>query len=267
MTYSDIDRVRLPVQWLRERRGFITGATGWIGSWVCQALDSIGARYLYLAHTTEESTENFRFPEFCDYIIHLAPGRVGRVIECAEKFDCPVLFTSSGAVYMQEPNEYAIAKQDNERAFLESVDVKIARCYTFAGAGIPIGRGYALGNFISAALCGQPMHVWSNGLAIRSYMYMSDLVTWLFAILIDGAAGKAYDVGSEDEISILELAHIIRVLFDRKPEIIVDAGSNKEPLPYYIPDTREAQALGCETTIDTEEAIIRTVRSMKEQYA
>lgn len=260
MPLPDIDLIRLPTNWLQGRMGFITGATGWIGSWICQALERSGLPFLMIRHTDEQNILNFRFPDTCDYIIHLAPGRVERVIECADRFSCPVVFASSGAVYMTKPDEYAMAKQDAEREFVQSgVDVRIARIFTTAGAGIPMGRGLALAEFICSAMSGQPLHVWSNGEAIRSYLYISDLVTWLFKILAFGE-NKAYDIGSEDEISIMELARMVRAFVKPHPKIIVDAGPIKERLPYYIPDTSEAQALGCRVTVSTEEAIEKTVR-------
>lgn len=253
------------LNWFRERKGFITGATGWFGRWICAALDKASASYLTLSHTKEEHIRNFRFPEQCDYIIHLAPGLVDRVIECAQEFKCPVLFTSSGAVYMNKPDEYAMRKLDNEKALLGSgISVKIARCFTFAGAGIPLGSGYALGNFIHSALIGESLKVWGSGNVIRTYMYMSDLVDWLLRILAFGDG--IYEVGSEDEVTIWELARMVRACFQPRPEIIIDNKSTKERFPYYVPDTTRARSLGCEIRVGTEEAIRKTCKYYQENY-
>ena len=45
-----------------------------------------------------------------------------------------------------------------------------------------------------------------DGKIKRSYMYGADLVIWLLAILLRGKTGNAYNVGSDQPISIKDLA-------------------------------------------------------------
>ena len=271
MTYPDLARIQLDTAWLRERRGFITGATGWIGSWVCQALEHIGARYLPLKHTDQENIDNFRIPDCkIDYIIHLAPGRVDRVIECARIHNVDALFfPSSGAVYMQEPkNDYAIGKEENEFELIRSgIPAKIGRLFTFAGPGVPLYKGFALGCFIGQALNNQSLKIWTDGNTIRTYMYMTDLITWLFRIMIWGKVGETYNVGAEEEVTIWELAHMIRRRFDPIPEIVIHHKEHVETFPVYVPDITLAELLGCRVTIPLGEAIDKTVDYYKERYA
>ena len=41
-------------------------------------------------------------------------------------------------------------------------------------------------------------------------MYSTDLTEWLLTILVKGSKGNAYNVGSDDAISISDLAHKVR---------------------------------------------------------
>jgi len=268
---SDLIQIadRIDTHWLQQRRGFITGASGWFGSWICQVLEYIGAKSIKLWHTDKVNIETFRIPEQdIDYIIHLSPGRVTRVIECAQYHDVEaVLFTSSGAVYAEDIDEYGQMKRDNEWELINGdVRVKIARCFTFAGAGVPLHKGFALGNFIGQALDEKDLHIWNDGSAIRTYMHMIDLVVWLFKIMIDGECGRFYDVGTEEEITIWELAMMIQKQFDSGPEIIFEGKTMTERFPYYVPDITDALDLGCRIEIQQEEAIRKTVEFYKGAY-
>lgn len=259
---------QIDIRWLQERTGFITGASGWFGSWFCQTLSHIGAKHYVLRHRDGVSIDNFHIPEQkIDYIIHLSPGRVDRVIECAHQHDATVLFTSSGAVYADNLDEYGKMKRDNEWELINGeIDVKIARCFTFAGPGIPLFTGFALGNFIGQALNNEELHIWSDGSPIRTYLYMTDLVTWLFKILIQGDCGHYYDVGSDQELTIWELAHMVRRHFADK-DIIIENRDMIERFPCYVPDITDALDLGCRIEVEQEEAIKRTVEYYKGVYS
>ena len=252
--------------WFQARRGLVTGSTGWFGQHICRALYSMGAKYIAPFHTEKQDISNFRIPkEKIDYIIHLVPHHdVSRVIECAKKHDALVLFTSSGAVYQDSRGAYGRMKVKNEKAFIDNgVRVKIARCYTFAGTGIPLDVGFALGNFINSGLKGENIRIWGNGKAIRTYLYMSDLVEWLFKILIDGTIGKPYDVGGEEQVTILELAEMVREHFTSS-KIVIENGRN-DRIPVYVPNLDNAYGLGCRIKVPLVEAINRTIYYYKEQ--
>jgi nucleoside-diphosphate-sugar epimerase len=266
---SDIQTItdQIDVRWFQERTGFVTGSSGWFGGWICQVLESIGAKHYVLRHKDGQSIDNFHIPEQkIDYIIHLSPGPVYKVVECAQKHDADVLFTSSGAVYAEDIDEYGDMKRYNEWELINGeINVKIARCFTMAGAGVPMSDQYALGSFISQGLCNKDLHIWGDGSVIRTYLYMTDLITWLFKILIDGDIGKPYDVGSEEEITMWELARMVRNYFPDS-EIVIENRDIKERFPYYVPDLTDTYDLGCRVTVDTEEAIKRTVDYYKVKY-
>ena len=58
-------------------------------------------------------------------------------------------------------------------------------------------------------------------------MNQSDLARWLLCILDEGVSGHAYNVGSEQAISISDLAYLVRdILSPNKPVVFKNARSS-----------------------------------------
>lgn len=242
---SDIDFIRLNGQCWRYtgERVLITGATGFIGSWLAAALD-------YQCKLT--LARDFVDGEY-DTIFHLAPTPIEPIIECARKTNASVLYTSSGAVYGGVPQkvketdliipktEYGKEKARSEHLLMESgLDYRIVRIFALAGAGM---RNYfALTSFIEAVKTNKPMQVYGLGKTIRSYLYIADAVVWMLRILDNGERG-AYNLGSEVETSIGELAERVSDYAHGNPIKHVQRYF-VEPAPYYVPDCTKARELG-----------------------
>ncbi|QER42862.1 NAD-dependent epimerase/dehydratase family protein [Thermodesulfobacterium sp. TA1] len=199
------------------------------------------------------------------------------------------LYISSGAVYGKQPPsissldeqyngspnineanaEVGIGKKVSE--FLctvyskkHNMDIKIARCFTFIGPYLQLNLHYAVGNFIRDALMGGPIIVKSDGSAVRSYMYASELIVWLWTILFKGKNCDPYNVGSEEPITIKDLAfkvaEIYKELTGKSVDVIVQGKASPEKrVDRYIPSTKKAQTeLGLKQTLTLEEAIKKT---------
>ncbi|MFI5349675.1 MAG: NAD-dependent epimerase/dehydratase family protein [Elusimicrobiota bacterium] len=208
-----------------------------------------------------------------------------RTLEFAER--CGVkkfLFVSSGAVYgrqrpevarvaendpalvapLDPPSAYAEGKRAAERLGAEAagrgLDVTCARCFAFVGPHLPLDEHFAAGNFLRDALKGGPIEVKGDGTTVRSYLYAADLAAWLWAILLKGRPGRAYNVGSERGISIADLARFIAETVAPGAEVRI----SKEPamgIPpeRYVPNTARARTeLGLGESVDLEEALRRT---------
>ena len=144
------------------------------------------------------------------------------------------LFVSSGAVYGEQPIEmthipetfhgnldpadpnyaYAEGKRLGEELCAtfhrnHSLETTIARCFAFVGPHLPLDAHFAIGNFIRDALRGESILV-KNGSPYRSYLYAADLAIWLWTILFRGGACHPYNVGSDQEITIDNLAKEVR---------------------------------------------------------
>ncbi len=199
------------------------------------------------------------------------------------------LLTSSGAVYGKQPHnlshfeeEYQGAPDpcDFRSAYGEGkrvaehmctlmtkgqpLDPIIARCFAFVGPYLPLDIHFAIGNFVRDALAGTPIRIQGDGSPLRSYLYGSDLMVWLFTLLARGQRGRPYNVGSERAVSIGELAHLVSQVLSPIVGKSIAVEILKKPNPAlgterYVPSTKRAKTeLGLRESVALEEAIKRT---------
>jgi nucleoside-diphosphate-sugar epimerase len=194
------------------------------------------------------------------------------------------LYISSGAVYGTQPSHvthvaesfrggpdpldpasaYAEGKRAAELlcalAASPQFETKIARCFAFVGPYMKLDAHFAVGNFIGDCLNHRPISLQGNGSAVRSYMYASDLMVWLWTILFAGQPSRAYNVGSEEAINIAALAGTVAAAVAPGVEInIPSAATPGAEVHRYVPSTaraREEMSLNAEVPL--REAICRT---------
>lgn len=141
----------------------------------------------------------------------------------------------------------------------------IARCFSFVGPFLPLDIHYAIGNFIAQALDAERIVVNSDGSALRSYLYAADLVVWLLTVLLNGKSGQPYNIGSDEAISIGDLAHLVRdQIAPDKPVDILGKPAEAIGNPVrnaYIPDiTLARNTLGLDVWTDLQAAVLSTAR-------
>ncbi len=319
---------------LRGARLFVTGGTGFVGTWLMESFAwanrvlSLGATAVVLTrdperfaakapHLASDSSISLLRGDVVDFdppagpfthVVHAAaesstqqnaadPFRMietvvqgtRNVLEAARVWGVrSVVFTSSGAVYGAQPKELALVPEEyfggpdqlaSASAYAEAkrlaetlcatygaqhgLPVSVARCFAFVGPYLPIDAHFAVGNFIRDGLAGGPIVVRGDGTPVRSYMYAADLTSWLWTILVRGEPGRAYNVGSENGLTMIELATAVAGAFKSGPEIsivgdpsVTSGGGGSR----YVPSTRRArEELRLRETIATHEAIRRTV--------
>ncbi len=58
-------------------------------------------------------------------------------------------------------------------------------------------------------LAGKPLPVYAHGANVRDWLYVDDHAEAVFAILQQGKSGETYDIGGGDELSNLEMLHLL----------------------------------------------------------
>jgi len=202
------------------------------------------------------------------------------------------LLTSSGAVYGKQPSNlaripenfnggpdqlepgsaYAEGKRAAEllcvlAAKETGIQMKIARCFAFVGPYMKLDAHFAIGNFIRDHLEGVSIRVQGDGTPLRTYMYASDLMIWLWTILLRGNSCRAYNVGSEEEINIAELARAVAGTgSEGTPVEILGKPVAGAAVARYVPATERAQReLGLRCTVSLGTAIERTMKWSRAQ--
>lgn len=139
-----------------------------------------------------------------------------------------------------------------------ALEFKIARCFAFAGPHLPLAAHFAFGNFLRDVVERGHVHVSGDGTAVRSYLYIADLVIWLLTILVRGESGRPYNVGSEQGVTIRQLA--ARVAAHAGCEYSVAREPGSDPPDVYVPNTARARAdLGLREWTDLDASISRTL--------
>jgi dTDP-glucose 4,6-dehydratase len=281
---------------LRGERLFITGGTGFIGSWLLDTFEyindklNLGASAVVLTRGRHENrpgitfhrgdVRDFEYPEGTfPFIIHGAVESstdtwadnqftvivqgTQHVLDMAERAGTEkLLFLSSGIAYAGD-SPYASGKRVAEiLCEYSNVPATIARLFCFVGPYQPLDSHFAIGNFIRDGLSGGPIRVKGDGTPQRSYLYAADLAVWLWTLLFRGVEGYRYNVGSEEDVTIAELAQRVAAAFTREVKIEIEkrAEPGQTTLRYVPADTARSAELGLRQWVDLDDAIRRTIR-------
>ena len=318
---------------LRGKRIFITGGTGFFGSWLLESFCwanralALNAEAWVLTRNPEAfekkcphlasdssvklykgSAEMFDFPsgEFSHLIYAAVYNDAARhgidseilMVESMLKglqhtlsFAVShgvkkILLTSTGAIYGQPPRDQKHISEDFSgecdpsdtrnayreiRRIMETIcavfahrymiETKIARGFAFIGPYLPLSGQFAAGNFIYDGLQGRMITVKGDGTPYRSYLYASDMAIWLWTILFCGKSCRPYNVGSEEAITIKDLAYGIAKAFSPYPAVVIRGSAARAPrVEYYVPDTtRACTELGLRQTISLAKGIDKTI--------
>ena len=142
------------------------------------------------------------------------------------------------------------------------VDTRIMRIFNTFGPRMRTDDGRVIPNYFRQALTGEPITVYGDGSQTRSLCYVDDLVAGALAVL-DGADAMPINVGAQDEVTMLELAQIIKRIAGSSSEIVFRALPEDDP-KQRRPDTRRArEVLGWEVTVSMEDGLARTLEYFK----
>lgn len=167
------------------------------------------------------------------------------VFEVALESMKPVLITSSSEIYgknsaraLSEDDDRVIGppqkirwSYSDSKAIDESIainmhleaglETRIVRLFNTVGPRQIGNYGMVLPRFVESAMNNLPIEIFGSGQQTRCFSHVEDIVEAI--ILIDSvpaAIGKPINIGVEDEISIAELAKLVKITLGSKSEIV-----------------------------------------------
>ena len=329
-----------PLSWdkLRNKTLLVTGATGFIGSYIIRALllknetDGLGVKVLALVRNRERAEKMYGTNEALDYIVQdvcqplPTDKKADFIIHCAsnaapkEYSMYPVetmktnffgtlnlldyakavnaesfLYVSTIEVYgttkgvdtisedtygtidaMKVRSCYPLSKKGCETLCVSysdeyGVPVKIGRLSYIFGPGMREGDSKIVAVFPKCIADGENIVMKSKGEQLRSYTYVTDAITALFTVLLDGADGEAYNIASTK--CITTIAGIAHTLVEAYPEkglkVIFDLPTEAEAKGFSlienaVLDSSKLESLGWESQTDLKTGLMRVVEEQIE---
>lgn len=189
----------------------------------------------------------------------------------------PVLLTSTSEVYGKSPNvpydeegdlvlgatnrgrwAYACSKALDEYLAMayyreRFLPVVVARLFNTVGPRQTSRYGMVIPRFVQRALSGRPITVYGDGTQRRCFGYVGDVVWGLKRLMHEPAAqGRVFNIGSQEEISILDLARFVKDRLGSSSEIVFVPfeevyDQSFEDMQFRVPDLRRIrEAIGYE---------------------
>jgi len=212
---------------------------------------------LIVNHPLESLTTNIRGSEI--------------VLENAYRYHKKLLLTSTSEIYGKNTN--GPLKEDEDRilgsplksrwSYSTSKAVDEILAYTYwKEKGLPTviirlfntvgprqtgSYGMVIPRFVQQALKGEPITVYGNGKQSRCFLYVKDAVRSLIALMnLTESAGEAFNLGSQEEVTIEELAKQVISLTQSDSKLVYipydqayEAGF--EDMARRMPDTSKAK--------------------------
>ena len=197
------------------------------------------------------------------------------LLNLAEQYDRTVLFTSTSEVYGKSSKlpfsedddllfggthigrwSYACSKALDEFHALayhqeRKLRIVVVRLFNTVGPRQSPNYGMVIPRFVKFALANRPIPVYGDGSHRRCFGYVKD-VTWALRRLIKRPEcyGRVFNIGSNEETSVLDLAHKIKAQLGSESEIVFVPyeqvyGPGFEETIDRAPDTRRVrEAIG-----------------------
>ncbi|MCH8196001.1 MAG: NAD-dependent epimerase/dehydratase family protein [Chloroflexi bacterium] len=276
-------RVGGPLDQLAGRTVLVTGAAGFLGGYIVNAMlhandtrFSEPCRVVCLDNLQtgteprlaawegrddvvllrQSATEPIELDEHVDYVVHAASiaspptyrrypletidvnvGGTRNLLELARRHEAAnFLHLSSSEVYGDPDPEYIPTPEtywgnvsftgpracyDESKRLSETlctiyhdrfgVPVTVVRPFNVYGPTIRLDDGRIIPDLVSRAVAGQPLVLYSDGTATRSFCYVADFVTAVLLLLVrPDSGGEAFNVGNDEEVSIYQVAQLMQ---------------------------------------------------------
>ena len=147
------------------------------------------------------------------------------------------------------------------------LDTRIARIFNTYGPRMRAEGVYGrvIPRFVEQALSNKPITIFGDGLQTRCFCYVTDQVEGLLKLAFsERAEGKMINIGSDKELTIIELAKLVNVLTNSSSEMEFHPLPKDDP-PRRKPEISKAkEILGWVPKVGLEEGLKRTIEWFRE---
>lgn len=220
------------------------------------------------------------------------------VLEAVYRYHRKVLITSTSEIYGKNVNgplkenddrilgsplktrwSYSTSKAVDEiLAFVywkeKKVPTTIVRLFNTVGPRQTGYYGMVIPRFVEQALKGQDITVFGTGEQRRCFVFVKDIVRAMIALMSHpGALGEVFNLGSQEEISIGDLARKVVALTESKSKIVYvpyDQAYEEgfEDMQRRIPDTTKANRLvGFKPTVALDEVLQMVIAEFRKRLS
>ena len=206
---------------------------------------------VFIASTSEVYGKGERLPFREDGDLLLGPTDTGRwAYACSKALD-----EYLGLAYYKE----------------KQLPVVVGRLFNTVGPRQTGRYGMVVPSFVRQALAGKPITVHGDGTQRRCFCHVRDVVRALCDLMSrEDVHGEVFNIGSTEEISMLDLSHRIREAADSASEVTFVAYEDAyepgfEDMPRRIPDVSKIErVLDWRPTRDLAEILDDVIRSERE---
>lgn len=212
------------------------------------------------------------------------------VLDAVSKDQKPIVLFSSSEVYgkghggpLREEDDrilgptcysrwgYAASKSVDEFLALayhreHGVPVRLVRCFNTCGPRQIGSYGMVIPRFVEQALEGRKLTIYGDGTQSRCFSYVGDVVRGVLLLSRHpGAAGDVFNIGTDEEVSVTELARRIIELTESPSRMeyipYEDAfGPGFEDMPRRVPDLGKIRNLvGYQPEVSLNDLLSRTI--------
>ena len=167
------------------------------------------------------------------------------ILELCNKYNKPILVTSTSEVYgkntsipLNEESDRVLGSPllsrwsysegkavDESMAYFyyseKKLPVRIVRLFNTVGPRQVGSYGMVVPRFVTAALKNQPLEVYGSGDQIRCFCHVSDAVKALLLVAdSEKSIGQVFNIGNNQQISIIDLAKRVIEITGSKSEIV-----------------------------------------------
>lgn len=212
------------------------------------------------------------------------------VLEVAQQCNVKsMLYVSSGSVYARHDRKIlkesdfmgsSIPPNCAQNCYIESkrlcetlcasyfeeykVKVKIVRPFLIYGPDIKVERKGLFQDIIGAIEDGKEFIMRSEGHALRNFCYITDCVSAMFIVLLNGKNGEAYNVAGSCTMEVKELVQCVKRVLNGVGKdfgLVYRVDEEKGQELNYYPDIEKIYNLGYRPQVDVEEGIERMLLS------